>query len=190
LHTYQEARIHGCAKKIRYVIDGSCWKCVSHYLCERPNQSYITIHRNAKPIGIHRHVWQLENSQYLKPRECVKQSCGNPACINPAHLVKLSNFGRVGFHRRKLKMEQAEEIRREHREGATQMALAVKYGVCQGTIRNIVHGKTYLRYPPPEEKKSPAQKSSVVKRPRRRSVFGEMTRFRLHRALLSRNRPQ
>lgn len=146
IHTFKEVRLHGCAKEIQYVIHDSCWLCVSHHFKSRePNKGYVCLHRNGKSVNMHRHVWQKENERYLKPGEIVLWTCGNPRCINPAHLVLDAKCRYVGIHRRKLTMEQADAIRWEHAKGTKQLALAVEYNVCQATIANIIANKTYRR---------------------------------------------
>ena len=47
---------------------------------------------------------------------------------------------------RKLTMEQAQAIRNAYENGCNQRWLAERFGVCKGTIKNIVQNKTYKVY--------------------------------------------
>jgi hypothetical protein len=152
--TYEEDHLHGCSKEIKYVVEGECWICVSHFFYDKPVGSYVSIHRHGGPIAIHRHIWQKENGRYLKPGEIVVHSCGNHDCLNPGHLILDKRNRVVGYKKRKLSMRQAEEIRREAAKGTSQMVLAVEYGVCQATIYNIVRGKTYVQAPSAETQRA------------------------------------
>ena len=149
---FPEERLHGCSKPIRYVEVGECWTCTSHFLnARRMGNQYICIQRNSKIKALHRHIWELANKRRLKPGETVKHTCSNPRCINPEHLVLENRNPKAGYKKRKLTMEQASKVRRLNFEGWTQQALAVLFGVCQGTIHNIVSYKTYVDCPPTAE---------------------------------------
>lgn len=49
---------------------------------------------------------------------------------------------------RKLNRYQADKIREAYDKGASQNQLANLYGVCKGTIKNIVQNKTYKEAKP------------------------------------------
>ena len=107
-------------------------------------------------MGLHRHIWQLENGRLLQPGEIVKHSCGNPSCILFSHLV-LERKGRYsGYRKRKLTIDQANEIRALYAGGESQRAIAVIYGVSAGTIQNIVNYKTYLFGPSTDDEDAAA----------------------------------
>lgn len=38
---YQEKKLHGCARLIEYIIKDNCWKCVSHFLNNRHNDTRV-----------------------------------------------------------------------------------------------------------------------------------------------------
>lgn len=147
--TYEEERLHGCAKPIRYIQKDGCWVCTSHFVNRREKeQGYVVIHRNSKAIALHRHIWQLENKRYLKPGEVIKMTCKNPSCMNPIHMKLDDKHRRIGHLKRKLTMVQADTIRIEYGNGGvTQQALAVKFGVCQKTISSIINDKHYQNDP-------------------------------------------
>lgn len=92
----------------------------------------------------------------------VRHTCDNPRCINPDHLIPgtradnvkdMIDRGRACKPRRKLSMEEVNEIRRVYKSGVGhhpkqrcetgQQGLARKYGVNQITIRKIVLGISY-----------------------------------------------
>jgi hypothetical protein len=82
----------------------------------------------------------------------VIHSCDRRACIRLDHLrlgthrdntADMDARGRRGSDgRTKLSTEQVIEIRRLHREGRTQMAIAREFGVTNITVNRIVNGKT------------------------------------------------
>ena len=143
-HTYPEEKRHACTKEIKYIEDDGCWICTSHQLVTRDDGSgYVPIHRNGRAKHLHRYVWQLENGRPLKPGDIVTMTCGNHACMSPAHM-RLGLKGRlIGLWQRKLKMSDAIKIRELYAKGKKQVALAIKFGVSQGTISNILSMKCY-----------------------------------------------
>lgn len=121
-------------------------------------------------VDSHRLAYELAHGAVPLPGLCVTHSCDNRACCNPAHLsvgTKKDNHDdmkardrvtkpgdlsetvrakrdSVGLPGQKLTREMVEEIRREHASGATQTALAKRYGVCRSTIGRIVHGERWI----------------------------------------------
>ncbi len=70
--------------------------------------------------------------------------CNDPWCVNPHHVKVTTQADNV---RRSnvavLTMRQAQRIRMCLAEGETAQDLAMKYGVCDGVIYNIKHGRTW-----------------------------------------------
>lgn len=83
-------------------------------------------------------------------------SCDNPGCVNPAHLfagtpkdnlVDMSNKRRcrlgVKHHSAKLNDGMVQAIRTAFSQGTSQTSLALKYGVSQSVISDIVCHKSW-----------------------------------------------
>lgn len=90
--------------------------------------------------------------------QLIRHTCDNPRCINPQHLLVGSHTDNmqdvVDRGRQSIKpaltLEQAREIRRVYVPGTRwapsptgQNQLAIQYGVTQGTIKQIIDGKSY-----------------------------------------------
>ncbi|MBN2714720.1 MAG: hypothetical protein JXX14_02630 [Deltaproteobacteria bacterium] len=143
-HTYPEERIHPCCKEIKYLEDEGCWICTSHTLKPtNDGEGYLMVHRQGRARSLHRYIWQLENERYLTSDEIIVMSCKCSGCINPAHMLVRRKGNFSGWANRKLKMRDASRIRQLHADGKTQKALAIRFGVSQGTISNIILGKYY-----------------------------------------------
>jgi len=109
-----------------------------------------------RPFQAHRIAWTLAHGEPIPPGLCVMYTCDNRACCNPDHL-KLGthdeNMADMACKGRSVKGEKhwstylsAEEvlqIRELYRSGVSTSRLADEFGVVQGTIWNIVTGKTW-----------------------------------------------
>lgn len=108
-----------------------------------------------KVHGAHRVMCELVNGPPPTPAHQAGHSCGlgHDACVHPKHLswkTKSENRRDREQHRRKIKNfrykltpEQAEEIRKLAGT-MTNTALAAKYGVSRGCVRQIIKGETWL----------------------------------------------
>lgn len=83
-------------------------------------------------------------------RLLVCHHCDNPPCVNPAHLFlgtasdNASDMVAKGRHTAKLSSADARAIREERaRGGAGYQELALRYGVSDTVIYNIVRGISY-----------------------------------------------
>ena len=97
---------------------------------------------------------------------CVLHRCDNRVCVNPAHLflgtfkdntADMDRKGRRGptkgipklggedHPQAKLTAQQVAEIRAHNTPGQGTAALARQYGVSEGTMSNILHGRTWKR---------------------------------------------
>ncbi len=67
----------------RYYVDSatSCWIWTG---C-RTAHGYGSLHINGRPIGAHRHSWQLVHGP-IPPGMWVLHKCDRPFCVNPEHL--------------------------------------------------------------------------------------------------------
>lgn len=103
------------------------------------------------------------------PRQPVVPTCGERACVNPAHLVRSSirqvaqraakagafstplraariAAGKRASNQAKLTAEQARQIRESHESGPV---LALRYGVDKSMINNIKRGEAWRVYASP-----------------------------------------
>ena len=71
--------------------------------------------------------------------------CLTERCVNPAHHLPSRPAYRNA--RAKLTNEQAQEIRRRHRNGETQPALAREYGMHQSAVWGLIQHETYRTAP-------------------------------------------
>ena len=73
----------------------------------------------------------------------VSQTCGNPACCNPAHLTTLSTRIGANHHRAHLTEAEVLEIRALYLGGNSQRALSRGFNVSPSTIYKIVNRLTW-----------------------------------------------
>lgn len=129
---------------------GSCWSWTGGKI----RDGYGEYRIKKKAYGTHRLSWMLHYG-IIPDGLLVCHSCDNPACVNPAHLW----LGTVGDNARdrqakgrgslrsgeenpsaKLTDEQVAEIRQLYATGEySQRALALRFGVSQAAIYQIVH---------------------------------------------------
>lgn len=84
------------------------------------------------------------HTEYDPVNSKVHQSCGNPACCNPAHLTTLSTRIGANHHNARLTEVEVNEIRAFYLDGISQRSLSRKFDVSQSTIRDIVNRRTWL----------------------------------------------
>jgi hypothetical protein len=135
---------------------GDCWlwtgykqKGTAMFLMASPDGVH-------KPQTAHRTSWILHNGPVPEGME-VLRTCGNSACVNPAHLA-LGNRADVGMNRMrlgrttqgersasvKLNEEQVREIRRRVEAGGVSRAeLGRDYGVAIQTISDIINRRRW-----------------------------------------------
>ncbi len=102
--------------------------------------------------GAHRVSFAIANGRW--PQRMVLHKCGNPPCVNPAHLYEgdgrqnhadKERHGRVprgdAHPNTKLSEASVAEVRRRSTTGEKQVELARAFGVSQGQISNIVRGR-------------------------------------------------
>jgi hypothetical protein len=137
-------------KPIRYkIMPSGCWECTSH---RRDKDGYTQIRRNGQSKRLHRLVYEIKISQ-INDDEVVLHSCDNPACFNPDHLSKGSNFdnqmdkvykGRqakgVINGRAKLTDEIVRLIRSDNRSGKV---VGKEFGVSDAVVYLIKHRRIW-----------------------------------------------
>lgn len=111
----------------------------------------ITI--NKFPVGAHVISYLLYNGA-IPDMLHVCHSCDNPQCVNPEHLwlgTHQDNMkdrdkkGRGSTARAKLCMDEAQEIRKCVKLGATHKEMAGRFGVISATINSIIQNKTWKK---------------------------------------------
>ena len=101
---------------------------------------------DGKRLTAHRVYWEVANHRPVKDGHLLHHVCRNTSCVNPDHLQEMTMKEHKRHHvdsRRQLIQEQADEIRHLRLLGWTQLALATKFNVSRGTIRDILAGRTY-----------------------------------------------
>lgn len=143
----------------------ACWPWTG---C-RMQKGYGAVGYQGRTYNAHSLLFTLLDGP-LKPGDCVRHTCDNPPCCNPAHLLRGSHHDNVrdAVERRLFKhgaehyqttltADQVREIRRRHasRDVATShghtaahdpngmQSLAAEYGVSPTTIHAIVHRHTW-----------------------------------------------
>ncbi len=118
---------------------------------------YGRIYYNGRRQRTHRIAWELSHGVILNGLK-VLHRCDNRACINPGHLflgsLKDNNTDRAtkgrnaDFHgdknpSAKLTPQQVLTSRQRHALGETTASIARAFYVSEGTIRNILKGRTW-----------------------------------------------
>lgn len=137
--------------------------CIDHGLVGNAGgYGYIRIDGKAA-VGVHRYAYCFNRGISLDHIKglVIRHTCDNSRCINSKHLVigkqsdnmaDMAERGRspsgVDHWSSTLSTDQIESIKSEYvynsrSHGST--ALAIKYGVCSATIRNIVKGVTHAK---------------------------------------------
>jgi hypothetical protein len=118
---------------------------------------YGRINKDGKLVRLHRAVWERDHGE-IAQGIVVCHTCDNRACINPAHLFvgtqadNIRDMDSKGRRRSligsahggaKLTEEQIPVIRSLLANGKTCAAIADMYGVSEGMIRHIYHGRAW-----------------------------------------------
>ena len=136
----------------RVDMSGDCWE----WQLSKKSGGYGQFHSQGKHFLAHRFAWELVNGPIPKGL-CVCHHCDNPGCVRPGHLFVGTQADNIRDCMRKGRMGVAGErsvhakvratdvlsMRRAYQNGATQRALAEKYGMRQQAISRIVRGKRW-----------------------------------------------
>lgn len=119
------------------------------------NGGYGAINIGGKIMRAHVVSYELHWGRKREPGNVIAHTCHNPSCINPSHLVQVTQQANLQMSRdvkrivpptgkrngrSKLTMRQARAIRKSTR---TLRALAETYGVDHKTIHAIKAGRTW-----------------------------------------------
>jgi hypothetical protein len=111
---------------------------------------YGTVSANGRHFFAHVLAWCVENNTLERNELQICHSCGNKSCVNSKHLrlgtAAENQADRIdhGTSNHKLDIGIADEIRLEYKTGNySQEQLGQKFGLCRGTIGEIVTNKIY-----------------------------------------------
>ena len=107
---------------------------------------YGRIKIKGKMRGAHIVSWELHNGRKVKDGYVLhhKFKCGNRKCVNPEHLIEMTEAEHNSLHRSKLTEKIVLEIRAYWATGEyTQQQLAEKYDVSRSLISRIVNRKIW-----------------------------------------------
>jgi hypothetical protein len=134
-------------------LDPFCWECTSHVA--RAHNGTIPCNRDGFRF-LHRWVYWKEHGTIPA---VVEHSCGNKACINPAHLVGMTveeakrlalpaAYGRPpksygSMYRTSVTPEKLAEVRKMLAENESPVAIGSKLGISYRIIKGIAAGTLY-----------------------------------------------
>lgn len=130
-----------------------CWEWQSE---SRLRNGYGFFTHKGKRYYAHRFSWQLHNGKPLTNKMFVCHSCDNKKCCNPHHLWVGSNQDNIGDMVQKNRNAHGEksghailqetdiaEIRHLAAKGIRYKELADHFGVSEGSISDVVGGRTW-----------------------------------------------
>lgn len=130
------------------ISEDNCWE----WQKTLNSRGYGTVSMHGRSVGAHVLSYELWNGPV--GNMCVCHSCDNRKCINPAHLFlgtrRDNNNDKIRKHRQakgerigtsKLTETDVYMIRTLYRSGHLQRELALRFGVVQQEISNIVRGQ-------------------------------------------------
>ena len=151
--------------KLRCRIDGKsgCWVWAQ---CTQDNGGYGRVRHDGKTHLAHRLAWHLSGRKLPEGRQTVlAHDCGEPRCINPAHMRLVGKGDHIreltaagvmsqgvkhslavtkhARARAKLDMEKAQQIRELFASGIPHAKIAAEFGVGQSTVQKVCSYRTW-----------------------------------------------
>jgi len=114
-----------------------CWNWTGNLY-----RGYGRVSLQSRGYLAHRIAYAL-HFEYDPVNQRIYQTCGNPACCNPAHLTTLAV--QIGVRNGATRLTEAEvrEIRALDLQGVSLRELGRQFGVAPNTIKKIVDRKTW-----------------------------------------------
>jgi hypothetical protein len=123
---------------------GECWEWTAS-----KRNGYGAFSVGDKMMKAHRFAYTLTKGP-IPDGLLVLHSCDNRACVNPAHLRvgtyadnKQDAIERGRHGNAKLSVSEVVEIRNSYSAGATQQAIATRYGIHRSFVSNIINRKRW-----------------------------------------------
>lgn len=145
------------------VEEGDCWNWTG---AMQTSRSVPTMHYQGK-VGAVRRFILLERGVDLSKR-LASYTCGNPFCVNPAHVAPSTrravqkrtsnelNYQSSLLHRKKIsdsartRAKLTPELASQVRDAeGSQSAIAARFGVSQAVVSSIKRGRTWRNYSSP-----------------------------------------
>lgn len=138
------------------ITESGCWEWKEYTNAD--GYGLFKMKSGGSMVGAHKASYLIYKGEVAKG-EVVRHDCDNPPCVNPDHLVlgavqdniddcvrrgRRSPQGGDRNHNKKISMKIARSIRAEYAAGGiSQQKIADKYGITQGSVTQIVRGKTW-----------------------------------------------
>lgn len=138
---------------MKFIIDNNgCW----NFTGSINQQGYGRIKLKKQEYLAHRLMAHLTIRPLSSESQVVAHKCDNPTCINPEHLFITTATGNMADRDAKGRMSRGDthpnaklttnnilDIRALYESGISQAEISKKFNICQPSVYNIVHRKTW-----------------------------------------------